>query len=54
MILLFCTIYTAFILYNLYGSFWQSSFREEDFLEIDKSETKIACGGHVCKWIKTK
>jgi hypothetical protein len=24
------------------------------FLEIDKSETKIACGGHVCKWIKTK
>ena len=20
------------------------------FLEIDQSETKIACGGHVCKW----
>jgi hypothetical protein len=23
-------------------------FREEDFLEIDQSETGIACGGHVC------
>jgi hypothetical protein len=23
-------------------------FREEDFLEIDQSETKMACGGHVC------
>jgi len=33
---------------------WLSSFREEDFLEIDQSETRIACGGHVCKWIKTK
>jgi hypothetical protein len=21
---------------------------EEDFLEIDQSETRIACGGHVC------
>jgi hypothetical protein len=26
---------------------WPSGFRE-DFLEIDQSETKIACGGHVC------
>jgi hypothetical protein len=24
------------------------------FLEIDQSETRIACGGHVCKWIKTE
>jgi hypothetical protein len=24
------------------------------FLEIEQSETRIACGGHVCKWIKTK
>jgi hypothetical protein len=23
------------------------------FLEIEQSETRIACGGHVCKWIKT-
>jgi hypothetical protein len=27
---------------------WQSGFRGEDFLEIDQSETRIACGGHVC------
>ena len=26
---------------------WPSSFRE-DFLEINQSETRIACGGHVC------
>ena len=25
-----------------------SGFRGEDFLEIDQSETKIACGDHVC------
>jgi hypothetical protein len=25
-----------------------SGFRGEDFLEIDQSETRIACGGHVC------
>ena len=33
---------------------WLSSFREEDFLEIDQSEAKIACGGHACKRIRTK
>ena len=33
---------------------WQSSFREEDFLEINQSETRIAFGGHVCQWIGTK
>ena len=26
---------------------WQSGFREEDFLEIDQSATRIICGGHV-------
>jgi hypothetical protein len=26
---------------------WLSSFSEEDFLEIDQSETRIACGSHV-------
>jgi hypothetical protein len=26
---------------------WQSSFREEDFLEINQLETRIAFGGHV-------
>jgi hypothetical protein len=24
------------------------SFRGEDFLDIDQSETRIACDGHVC------
>jgi hypothetical protein len=33
---------------------WQSGFRGEDFLEINQSETRIACGGHVCTWIGTK
>ena len=23
-------------------------FRGDDFLEINQSETRIACGGHVC------
>jgi hypothetical protein len=32
---------------------WPSSFRE-DFLEINQSETRIVCGGHVCKRIGTK
>jgi hypothetical protein len=27
---------------------WPSGFREEDILEIDKAETRIAYGGHVC------
>jgi hypothetical protein len=30
-------------------SFWPSGFRGDDFfLEINQSETRIACGGHVC------
>jgi hypothetical protein len=33
---------------------WQSSFREEDLLEINQSETRIAFGGHVCQRIGTK
>jgi hypothetical protein len=32
---------------------WESGFRE-DFLEINQSETRIACGGHVCQPIGTK
>ena len=27
---------------------WPSGFRGEDFLEINQSETRIVCGGHVC------
>jgi hypothetical protein len=33
---------------------WESCFRGEDFLEINQSETRIACGGHVYTWIGTK
>jgi hypothetical protein len=33
---------------------WQRGFRGEDFLEINQSETRIVCGGHVCKRIGTK
>jgi hypothetical protein len=33
---------------------WGSGFKREDFLEIDQSETRIACGGHVCKRIGMK
>jgi hypothetical protein len=29
-------------------------FQRRRFLEIDQSETRIACGGHICKWIETK
>jgi hypothetical protein len=27
---------------------FSGSFRKEDFLDIDQSETRIACGGNVC------
>jgi hypothetical protein len=33
---------------------WQSGFSGEPFLEIKQSETRIACGGHVCQRIGTK
>jgi hypothetical protein len=26
---------------------WESGFRGEDFLEINQSETRMACGSHV-------
>jgi hypothetical protein len=29
-------------------------FQSRRFLEIDQSETRIACGGRVCQWIGTK
>ena len=28
-------------------------FQRKRFLEINQSETRIACGGHVCIWIGT-
>ena len=34
---------------------WESGFRGEDFLEINQSKTRMACGGHVYfKQIGTK
>ena len=27
---------------------WPSDLREEDFLGIDHSENRMACGNHVC------
>jgi hypothetical protein len=29
-------------------------FQRRRFLNIGQSETRIACGGHVCQWIGTK
>jgi hypothetical protein len=29
-------------------------FQRRTFLKIGQSETRIACGGHVCYWIGTK
>ena len=37
-----------------FRSIWSSVFRGDDFLEINQSQTRIACGGHVCKQIGTK
>jgi hypothetical protein len=31
---------------TMFRFIWQNGFRD-DFLEIDQSETNIACGGHV-------
>jgi hypothetical protein len=39
---------------NKFRSIWPSGFRGDDFLEINQSQTRIACGGHVCKQIGTK
>jgi hypothetical protein len=33
---------------------WQSGFREEDFLEINQSETRISFDDHVCQRIGTR
>jgi hypothetical protein len=41
------------MLHTKFRFIWPSGFREEDFLEIDQSETRTACGGHVCWWIGT-
>jgi hypothetical protein len=37
-----------------FGSFGKAASEEKIFLEINQSETRIVCGGHVCKRIGTK
>ena len=34
--------------YQIFHFIWESSYRGEDFLEINQSETRMACGGHIC------
>jgi hypothetical protein len=34
-----------------FGSFGKAVSEEKIFLEINQSETRIVCGGHVCYWI---
>jgi hypothetical protein len=36
------------MLHTKFRFIWLGSFRGEDFLDIDQSETRIVCGGHVC------
>jgi hypothetical protein len=36
------------------GSFGQNGFRGKFLKKINQSETRVACGGHVCKRIGTK
>ena len=33
---------------NKFCFIWPGGFRGEDCLEINQSETRMACGGHVC------
>jgi hypothetical protein len=37
-----------------FDSFGLAVSEKKFFLEIDQSETRMACGGHVCKQIGTK
>jgi hypothetical protein len=39
---------TPRILPTKYRFIWSIGFRVDIFLEINQSETRIACGGHVC------
>jgi hypothetical protein len=33
---------------------WESGFKGEAFLEINQTETRVACGGHVCSRFRSK
>ena len=38
----------SYLSFNSLGKSYLSFNRGEDFLEINQSETRIACGGHIC------
>ena len=38
----------SYLSFNSLGKRYLSFNRGEDFLEINQSETRIVCGGHVC------
>jgi hypothetical protein len=42
------------IFYSETTDHWAKRFQRRRFLEIDQSETRFACGGHVYIWIGTK
>jgi hypothetical protein len=44
----------SYLSFNSLGKNYLSFNKGEDFLEINQSETRIACGAHVCKPIGTK
>jgi hypothetical protein len=37
-----------YLSFNSLDKSYLSFNRREDFLEINQSETRIACGGHIC------
>jgi hypothetical protein len=41
-------IQNAIISIQTFKNVRESGFRGEDFLEINQSQTRMACGGHVC------
>ena len=44
----------SYLSFNSVGKSYLSFNRGQYFLEINQSETRIACGGHVCQLIGTK
>jgi hypothetical protein len=51
-----CSFFVTFFSVTIDGRnlIFGNGFRGEESKKISQSETRIACGGHVCKWIGTK